>query len=169
MESLYTPNSIRTSSGKYFDVTNMDPNTIDIEDIAHALSFQPRFSGHLPVFYSVAQHCVMCALHVSESYKLEALLHDASEAYLVDIPSPIKKLLPDYIALEESVNIAICQKYGLTYPFSQTLKQIDKDMLVSEWENIMLQKNTEIIECWSPERAKLEFLSMYYNLTIPNR
>jgi len=161
MENPYTPNSIRTVSGKYFDITKMDLDTIDIEDIAHSLSFQPRFSGHLPVFYSVAQHCVMCAMHVADSYKLEALLHDASEAYLVDIPSPIKALLPDYKALEEKLNIAICKKYDIQYPFSETLKAIDKNMLISEWECIMLQNNSETIEIWDSKTAKDKFIKAF--------
>lgn len=169
MENLYAPNSIRTVSGKYFDITSMDPNTIDIEDIAHALSFQPRFSGHLPVFYSVAQHCVMCAIHVTDDYKLEALLHDASEAYLVDIPSPIKALLPDYKALEDSLNRVISLKFGIKYPFNEEIKIIDKEMLLSEWEGIMLSKNPLDygIDIWDSKRAKAEFLSMYYKLTNP--
>lgn len=163
VENLYTPNSIRTVSGKYFDITKMDPETIDINDIAHALSFQPRFSGHLPVFYSVAQHSVMCAIHVTNNYKLEALMHDASEAYLVDIPSPIKALLPDYKALEDKLNKVIAEKFGITYPFSDTLKAIDRDMLIYEWEGVMLELNP--VECWTPERAKKEFLDMYNQLT----
>lgn len=54
MENLFTENSIRTVSGKYFNIVEMNPDTIDIEDIAHALSFQPRFSGHLPNFFPVS-------------------------------------------------------------------------------------------------------------------
>lgn len=167
MENLYTPNSIRTVSGKYFDITKMNPDAIDIEDIAHALSFQPRFSGHLPVFYSVAQHCVMCSLHVADEYKLEALLHDASEAYLVDIPSPIKALLPDYKALENKLNSVIALKFEINFPFRDDVKIIDKEMLISEWEGIMLSGNPVDygFDIWDSKRAKAEFLNLYYKLT----
>ncbi len=74
-ENLYTPDCIRTFSGQYVNVFAPDPDTILIEDIAHALSQQCRFGGHLPEFYSVAQHCVICALAVPPEHALSALLH----------------------------------------------------------------------------------------------
>ena len=111
-ENLYTPNSIRTRSGQYVNVLELDPDTIRIEDIAHALSMVPRFGGHLPVFYSVGQHCLGVLNTVMDMpqpagttseelrlIRLQALLHDASEAYIGDMPSPIKQHLPDFKAL----------------------------------------------------------------------
>ena len=68
---------------------------IIIEDIAHALSLMTRANGHFPEFYSVAQHCMDCAM-VAEAEclsireQLACLLHDASEAYLSDITRPVK-------------------------------------------------------------------------------
>jgi 5'-deoxynucleotidase YfbR-like HD superfamily hydrolase len=74
-----------------FDPLNPDPDLINIEDIAHALSMQCRFSGHTTFHYSVGSHSlVVCRLCPAE-HQLWGLLHDASEAYLVDLPSPVKK------------------------------------------------------------------------------
>jgi hypothetical protein len=74
-------NCIRTNSGLYINVFEPTPDMISIEDIAHALSFMPRFGGHLDKFYSVAQHSVYCSFMVeSIEDKKAALLHDASEA-----------------------------------------------------------------------------------------
>ena len=93
---VYTENSIRTFTGKVFDLKILDPESICIEDIAHALAKTTRFGGHLKEFYSVAQHSVLMAQLVPSELKVEALLHDASEAYLGDMPSPFKKMMPEY-------------------------------------------------------------------------
>jgi len=85
--SLYdSKDCIRTFTGKWMDVFNPTADMIDIRDIAHALACTPRFAGHLPKFYSVAQHSIMCYDMVDKEFELVALLHDASEAYLLDIP-----------------------------------------------------------------------------------
>jgi sialic acid synthase SpsE len=84
---------------------------ITIEDIAHALSNQCRFSGHVERFYSVAQHSVLVASFSKN--KLAGLLHDASEAYLVDVPRPIKPEFPAYAEIEKNIMQVIAKKYDL--------------------------------------------------------
>lgn len=112
----------------------LDPreDDIDIETVAHALSNLCRFGGHCNEFYSVAQHCVLCSYVAPNEFKLEALLHDASEAYLVDIPRPIKRMLPDYQSMEQGVEKIIASKFGLPFPMSPVIKEIDNRMLVTE-------------------------------------
>lgn len=87
--------------------------TINIVDIAWALSNQCRYTGHTPFHYSVAQHSLYVADAVPQEYRLAALLHDASEAYLSDVARPWKSELPDYMKLEAKLQGAIYAKFGL--------------------------------------------------------
>lgn len=161
IEGLYVGgNWIRTFTGKYIDVFNPHKAMIDVVDIAHALSYTPRFRGHLNSFYSVAAHSIMCALEFIDSDKIiEALLHDASEAYIADIPSPIKKNLPDYLNLEDNLMKAIANKFNFLYPLSYEVKQTDKQMLEYEWNKYVTRKEKFNA---SPEYVKELFLDLYH-------
>lgn len=159
-ENLHTPNSIRTFSGVYVNVFEPTEDMIIIEDIAHALSHQCRFGGHLPEFYSVAQHSYSCSMMVPDEHKLAALLHDASEAYLLDIPRPIKAGLTNYKEIEDRLMRVIANKFGFQYPLHPEVKKADEVMLVKEWHHIMLQEQP-LTACFSPEHAKARFLQQY--------
>lgn len=139
MENLFTPDCIRTYSGQYVNVFNPDPDTILIEDIAHSLSQQCRFAAQLPAFYSVAEHCLEVAYMMPTEHQLAGLLHDASEAYLLDIPSPIKKRLPDYLQIEANLMRVIAQKFGFAYPLAQCVHDADHERLIAEWDVLMLE------------------------------
>lgn len=162
-ENLFTPDCIRTYSGQYVNVLNPDPETLNVEDIAHGLAGALRFGAQSPIRYTVAQHSVMCA-RGTEGDKFEALMHDATEAYLGDMASPIKRHLPDYKALEERFSIAIANKFGFNYPYHPLTKAIDLDMLHWEWDTIMLTSQPLTVEVWGAERAKEEFLTLYNEL-----
>ena len=156
--------SIRTNSGVFVNVFDTDLNTIKIEDIAHALSRLPRFGGHLNRHYSVAQHSVLCAnLARTKNDKKAALLHDASEAYLLDMPTPIKAKLTEYKKHEDKLMKVIFDKYGLQWPLNDRLKKIDKKMLLIEWENLVINDNIEF-KCWDRNKAKREFIKMFNQL-----
>ena len=129
----YTQTSIRTFTGKAFDLKVMDPETICIKDIAHALSNTARFGGHLKQLYSVAQHSVYVATLVPEELRLAALLHDASEAYLGDMPSPFKSMLPDFQYLENTLMSVIADKYDFEFPLHPKIKKADAILLEREW------------------------------------
>lgn len=128
---------ITTYTGKHFDPTKPDEALICIEDIAHALSLLCRGNGHVKTFFSVGQHCILCAKEAiargySSRLSLAALLHDASECYMSDVPRPFKKSLPEYQKQEEALLNIIYQKYlgsGLSAAEEQKLKQIDNDLL----------------------------------------
>jgi hypothetical protein len=159
-----TGNAIRTYTGLYVNVDNPEPAMFSIIDIAHALSMQPRYGGHLRRYYSVAQHCIECALEVPIKDSLAALLHDASEAYLCDIPSPIKKLLPDYHRIENKVMSVIADKFGFEYPLNDTVKDVDKYMLEHEWTCLIRNKGG--IRYMDHLQAEQIFLNLYRTLCL---
>lgn len=115
--------TIRTYTGKEFQFTaDIDPDTIDIRDIAHALSHLCRFTGHTNLFYSVAQHCLLVAekIHGGPEVKLAALLHDAAEAYVGDLSSPLRDWMDGqdhecswHRLLHDHILEAIYKKFGL--------------------------------------------------------
>ncbi len=143
---------IRTYMGHEFNFIDINPEAIDLQDIAHSLSLNCRFTGHLTEFYSVAEHCIWVsnlaykyaltgvsgvAAPVSQreaaKIGLYALLHDASETYVTDLNSPAKSLLPEYKALEEKIAAAINKKYGVEFEVKPPqVKYADNTMLVAE-------------------------------------
>ena len=124
--------NIKLASGGYLDLLNPKPEQIHIEDIAHGLSHICRFNGQTKIFYSVAQHCIMVSELVPQHLALEALLHDASEAYIGDVITPLKHLLPDYLEIEENLERVIRQRFGISLAHNPIIKKFDKIAVVSE-------------------------------------
>lgn len=140
-DPLYTGSTIRTFTGQYVNVFDPDPETIMIEDIAHALSQTCRFGGHTYEPYSVAQHSIEVSKLLPEYMQLTGLLHDATEAYMCDIPRPIKRHLHEYKDVEERLMQVIATKFKLIYPFPPELKIADKHMLEKEHDLIIKRKD----------------------------
>lgn len=168
---------IQTYSGRKFDFLNIDVNTIDITDIAHALSNLCRYTGHTKYFYSVAQHSVLAAISVPQEYKFAALLHDATEAYINDISKPLKNLLPQYCKIEDDIWLKIAEKFGLPEEIPALVKEVDLRLLVTEKRDLLetepdewtiidkIKPYEEKIIPWSPEYAKERFIKTF-NLLI---
>lgn len=137
----YTPETawIQTFSGGTFNPIQPKVEEVNIVDIAHALSYQCRYAGHTTRFYSVAEHSLYVSYNVPAQWALEALLHDASEAYLVDIPRPIKPFLANYYALEQGVMNAIGQAFNLSRDPAcwQAVKEVDTRILADEKAQVM--------------------------------
>lgn len=170
---------IQTYSGMSFDLFNPDPHRISIDDIAHALSNLCRFTGHSEKFYSIAEHSVHVASLLPSYLNLEGLLHDAAEAYVGDLSTPLKHsvFLDGYRSVEGLMEVAIEDAFGLGELHSSIIKRADRQMLVVE-ANALLRKPLipewsklleEIgeapkvkIHCWSPRKAEKKFLEAYY-------
>jgi 5'-deoxynucleotidase YfbR-like HD superfamily hydrolase len=174
-------------SGGHFNYNKPEESDVTIEDIASALSNVCRFSGHLPRFYSVAQHLVNASRIVSEQNAFTALMHDTAEAFTNDLPTPLKWALPIFKELETKIEAAMAQKFGFEFPYPTEVKSADTTMLIlekrfvkedkSSWplyeeveRNILKPKNrirllsAVDLESWQPRRAKREFLERFYEL-----
>jgi 5'-deoxynucleotidase YfbR-like HD superfamily hydrolase len=160
MENLFTPNHIRVFSGKYINPLEPALHLIDIEDIAHSLSMQCRFGGHTKVFYSVAEHCINVCQMVAPGHELAGLLHDAAEAYLLDIPSPVKANLSEYKGIEDRLMTVISEKFGFKYPLHREVKQCDAIALKDEWESVVLSSPSSVL---TQSEAKSLFLELFYS------
>jgi uncharacterized protein len=170
---------ISTYTGKQFFLLHPTAKSIDIRDIAHSLAMQCRWTGHSIYHYSVAQHSYYCSFLVPEGYELEALLHDASEAYCGDLNRPLKHFTPAgpaYRAQEAIVMNAIRLKFKLPLVESPFVKEADDKMLYAERDQIVIAKHkwgckwgsgkgAKIkISRWSPKKAEMMFLQRFKQL-----
>jgi uncharacterized protein len=138
---------IETSIGRKFYLLAEHPG-FEITEIAHALSHACRYGGHCSQFYSVAEHSVLVS-EIAEELKLcdpfEALMHDASEAYIVDIPGPWKCLLPDYQKLEADLERKLQAFFGLP-PKTAGCKAADLVALMVEGRALLTSRGETMIE-----------------------
>lgn len=138
---------IETLNGHFADPLDMNPDDVRIEDIAYALSMQCRFSGYTSRHYSVAEHSVYVARIVEQRvaatanptlwrakkmWTRQALLHDATEAYLLDMPSPLKRAFPDYRAAEKRLWEVIALKFDVPVTLHPFVKEADGRLCTTE-------------------------------------
>ncbi len=168
LAGLYSePGVIRTFTGKYINVFDPQPHDICLEDIAHALSNLCRFGGHTRQFYSVAEHSIRTAKFVEPPYRLAALLHDASEAYLLDIPTPVKIMFPEYHKAEYRMMEVIAEKFGFEYPLSDEVRMADKLMLQLEWLEFMT--GSQDYDPRTSAEVRIDFISAFDSICIANK
>jgi hypothetical protein len=122
---------IITVSGRTVHYLFPDPDCITIEDIAHALSRISRWCGHTQSFWSVAAHSLLVAQLLPRQLKLAGILHDAHEAYLGDVPTPLKMLLPEYPSIASKFDYAIENKFGVKL-HDPAIKMADTIALATE-------------------------------------
>jgi len=148
-----------------------------IEDIAHALSNQCRFSGHTREFYSVAQHSVLVSrLLAGTGLETWGLFHDASEAYLTDVARPLKRdpyFGKAYRGAEARAMRAVLEAFDLPWPEPHEVKAADNVLLATERRDLMSSAPgrwavldgiiplEDEISPWSPKRSRREFLTRY--------
>lgn len=163
-----------TSTGRVY--WPMDPRSedVNIEDIAHALSMQCRYGGHSGEFYSVAEHSVYVSQWVPQKYALVALLHDATEAYVADVPRPLKPFLANYAHIEQNNWQAIAQAFELSVIVPECVHDIDTRICLTEMRRLMPtsplplgiegEAPEQYIYCYSPAMAKQKFLERFDEL-----
>ena len=134
---------ILTRGGRRIDLLEPSAAMVSPEDIAWALSMQCRFNGHTRAFYSVAQHCYLVADLVPAQYQLQALLHDATEAYVGDLVSPLKAVLPEYRQIELRVWHAICARFDIEPVLPPCIHDADLVALATERRDLMPQHQDE--------------------------
>lgn len=162
-----------TYTGICFYPLDPRPEEVDMVDVAHALSNQCRYNGHTRGYYSVAEHC--CHLHdlfKDSERRKEALLHDAAEAYLSDMPRPLKNG-PGYEhfrAAETALLGVILIVNGMAPSIQhKEVMMLDGAICRVEMEGLMTwvdprvpawpaELKEPLIQCWSPRRARDEFL-----------
>jgi uncharacterized protein len=162
---------MQSFTGRQVYPLDMRVEDIDIRDIAHSLSMQCRYNGHSTRFYSVAEHSVLVCWAAPKEHKLAALMHDASEAYLCDLPRPVKNCVTGYKEAEAQVEAVIAERYGFSYPHPAEVKELDNRILLDERDQIMAPPPADwnlpfkplgiTLHCWSPERAETMFLHMF--------
>ena len=171
----------RTFTGRHVYPLDPKPDQISIFDVAHALSQICRFVGHTTALYSVAQHSVLVSQHVPPGDALWGLLHDASEAYLCDLPSPIKRdpEMGIYRIAEDRLMLAVCERYGLAPEMQCSVKLADRLLLATEFRDVTTMDDMDwvLAECgckpladytiqpWTPSIAEKAFLDRFEELT----
>jgi hypothetical protein len=168
---------MQTYTGVQFWPLDPRPEEIQIEDIAHSLANQCRYAGHVQEFYSVAQHSVMVARIVPQEHALWGLLHDAAEAYLVDLPRPVKRysrLGDEYRAIEARLMIALCARFQLPSDEPEWVKRADDVLLMTEKRDLMpnspakwretAEPLEDVIVPWAPAKAKAQFLMEFRDI-----
>lgn len=179
---------IETYTGRAFWPLDPKIEGLSIIDIAHSLANQGRYAGHAAFFYPVAQHCCLLANYVQThggtvTDAFEALMHDATETYLVDVPRPLKRMMPDYMDHEMKLELLIREWLGLKgYP-PDWLPELDRRILIDERAHLMSKSGNDWgfgkleplgvgpIIPWSPEEAEKTFLTLYaaYSLKITGK
>ena len=158
--------TVVTVTGKLIDLWNIDPDQIDLADIAHGLSYTCRWNGQSKCFYSIAQHSIKVADGLEQTlnaddtgfrhHVLSALFHDAEEAYWGDIVRPIKLILqdrcPDILFKMQETRSIIMAKFGIIE--KDTYKEFDDYELRWEYANIVQNYNNLRVTALAPEQAK---------------
>jgi hypothetical protein len=175
--------TIQTLGGPRVDPLDLRGDDIRVRDVAHSLALQCRFTGHCLTFYSVAEHSVRVARYLEagaycDDVRRWGLLHDGAEAYLRDIPSPLKSLpaFAAYRRAEERAQRAMARRFDLVWPMPKSVHLADKRLLATEARDLMAPPTepwaampTPLvvrIEPWTWRNAEHQFLAECRRLGI---
>lgn len=169
-EGLYEddPGKMTLFSGKAVNPLRLSPGDIDIVDIAHALSRQCRYNGHVKGYLSVARHCIWVAYQLrAQGYgpkvQLAGLLHDAAEAYMGDMIRPLKhgEVGEAYMAAEATVEATIFAAFNVSGVPAEVLHEADNFILL----NVELpEKGARWTWDSEPETDRHDYLMLFHEL-----
>lgn len=137
---------MQTYTGRAFDLAAPHPDDICLDDIAHHLANQCRYTGATVVSWSIAQHSLLVAALLPAPLKFAGLLHDAHEAYTSDIATPFKRLINRHgnniVAITEAmIDEAILTKWPHMKPADDfgrdAIKVADRMALKIEREHLL--------------------------------
>jgi len=193
-------------TGRVLDILEPTPDMVDVHDVAHALSMTCRYGGHCREFYSVAEHSVLVhdialnilhdaartrtgdfPLGLTPLARLVVFLHDAAEAYVGDLISPIKRSIPTFQLLENRWTKAVDDHFELdgalavpSVPLKNLIREADTLAVSIEvvslypnpsdgwWERFPVPTAADLashpIGCLSPSEARRKFLSTFFKL-----
>jgi hypothetical protein len=161
---------IKLFSGTVVDLADPSFDRVTLLDVAHGLAHICRFTGHTRRFYSVAEHSVHASYLVPATLAADALLHDAHEALIGDVSSPLKSLLPDYQAMEARVEAGVRRRFKVSVETPRRVIEADRTMLDIELAETMgveiPRRPGRTVQFLSPERAKTLFLKRAHELQI---
>ena len=175
MKKKYSPWQ-QTFTNEIVEMNAVNLQSLNIDDIAHALSMQCRFAGQIPEFYSVAEHSYWVSQLVPDQFALWGLMHDAAEAYITDIPTYVKNCIPEIRWLESRILSAIAMRFSLgRLRIPSVVKEVDLRMLITEKEQFYVKhvRDWEIdaepyknitLGCWEPSYAEQMFLMRFNEL-----
>ena len=165
---------IQTYTGRAFAPLSPRVADVDLVDIAHSLSLLSRFNGHCRVFYSVAEHSVRVSHAVPAQDALWGLMHDAAEAYLSDLPRPVKRECAWFREVEDGLLRVIAQAFALPWPPPGSVREADDRLLATEARDLMgpapqpwrltAEPYPEPIVPLGPDVAEQAFLSRFAEL-----
>lgn len=153
------------AAGHYVDLVAPDPDDIDIHSIGAALSKICRFGGHVPRFYSVAEHSVLAATTAVEhegvncSAAIKAVfLHDAAEAYIGDMIRPLKNMMGEFRRIERLFERAIEQRFNVDFQeHGDLIKRVDNILLLAEKKALFPNDKQLWTDLKDVESVEIEF------------
>lgn len=141
---VHTRSSILLGSGNYYDYQKPNEVTLTIEDYAASLAFECRYRGQCidrstkkRLFYSTAQHCVLGSYQIEPLFAYEFLMHESGEAVCGDMVSPLKRLCPDFKAIEKAAEEPIMRHFGVITHNPTLIKEVDLRMWITERNQMM--------------------------------
>ena len=176
---------IQTFLGRRVNLTAPRADEISILDVAHHLSRLCRFTGATKRYYSVAEHCIHVSRLVPPEHAFWGLLHDASEAYLGDMATPLKRLLPAYREIEHRFMRVICDRFELAHEEPPIVKLADRALLAAEALALLrdptgyplreeaVAAGVDVsgikIQGWTPDQARDAYLTRYFAIVAETR